>query len=167
MAREPVGPKLRFEVLKRDLFRCRYCGARAPKAELHIDHLVPVVDEGDNDITNLMAACVPCNFGKGSNPLSEAMVTWFTKENQETEDEKMIDFVASVLHRRGVITKAARHVVYSYFTHGRVGLREMLWFAERDETASEFIRDMNKFVSGNSTDEVDPAWSFGALEDVQ
>jgi len=133
MAREAIPPKLRFEILKRDQFRCRYCGARAPKAELHIDHLVPVSLDGDNDITNLMAACVPCNMGKGAIPLSDALVDWFTKQNQEAEDKKMIDFVAAVLVRRGVITNAATHVVRSYFLHGGVGLREMLWFAERDD----------------------------------
>lgn len=29
--RQPVGPKLRFEVFKRDKFTCMYCGAKAPE----------------------------------------------------------------------------------------------------------------------------------------
>lgn len=36
--------KLRFEVLKRDHFACRICGAspaKGPSVELHIDHIIP------------------------------------------------------------------------------------------------------------------------------
>jgi len=34
-----VVPKsVRFEVFKRDSFTCKYCGAKAPEAVLHVDH---------------------------------------------------------------------------------------------------------------------------------
>lgn len=46
--RIPIGKKLRFEILKRDAFACRYCGRRAPNVELHIDHVVPVARGGRN-----------------------------------------------------------------------------------------------------------------------
>lgn len=69
--RKPISKRLRFEVFKRDNFTCQYCGAKAPDAVLHIDHIHPVVDGGTNDVTNLITACSDCNLGKGAALLSE------------------------------------------------------------------------------------------------
>lgn len=65
MSREPISKKLRFQVLTRDRFCCRYCGAKAGDAKLHIDHRVPVSKGGRGTIENLYTACQPCNLGKG------------------------------------------------------------------------------------------------------
>ena len=62
----PVSRRLRFEVLRRDGYTCRYCGARAPDATLTVDHVVPVTLGGDDDARNLVTACVDCNAGKSS-----------------------------------------------------------------------------------------------------
>lgn len=64
-----VGKRLRFEVLARDGFICRYCGAGAPNARLQVDHVVPdALTGGDDRLENLVAACVDCNQGKGASP---------------------------------------------------------------------------------------------------
>lgn len=62
----PVGKRLRYEVLKRDKFTCRYCGASAPDVHLQVDHIVPVSLGGGDTPDNLVAACVDCNSGKSS-----------------------------------------------------------------------------------------------------
>ena len=49
--RKPIGEKLRFEVFKRDQFKCQYCGVAAPDVVLHIDHINPVSKGGDNEKT--------------------------------------------------------------------------------------------------------------------
>lgn len=36
-----VSKRLRFEILRRDNFQCRYCGAKAPDATLAVDHVTP------------------------------------------------------------------------------------------------------------------------------
>lgn len=36
---EALGKKTRFEVFKRDGFKCMYCGAHPPEAILEVDHL--------------------------------------------------------------------------------------------------------------------------------
>ncbi len=65
--RDPVPAALRFAVLQRDAFRCRYCGATASDGvKLHIDHIVPVVAGGETSIDNLVAACEQCNLGKAA-----------------------------------------------------------------------------------------------------
>lgn len=61
-----VSPKRRFAILRRDDFRCRYCGRRAPNVELHVDHVVAKSRGGKDDRANLVTACVDCNLGKGA-----------------------------------------------------------------------------------------------------
>jgi hypothetical protein len=56
--------KVRWDVLKRDDYRCVTCGARPPDIELEVDHIVPVSRQGTNDLTNLRTLCRPCNQGK-------------------------------------------------------------------------------------------------------
>lgn len=67
--REPVGQRLRFTVLKRDGFKCRYCGRKAPAVVLEVDHIVPVAAGGTNELDNLVTACEDCNGGKSDIPL--------------------------------------------------------------------------------------------------
>ncbi len=63
--RKDVSMKVRYSVLARDGFMCRYCGARADTgAQLVVDHIVPVARGGSNDPANLITACHPCNAGK-------------------------------------------------------------------------------------------------------
>lgn len=72
--RVAIGKKLRFEVFKRDKFTCQYCGAKAPDAVLHADHLHPVAKGGTNDILNLVTACEGCNSGKGARLIDDSSV---------------------------------------------------------------------------------------------
>ena len=60
--------RLRFHVLQRDGFTCRYCGRHAPDVQLHVDHVVPRSQGGRDDPTNLVAACKDCNLGKAACP---------------------------------------------------------------------------------------------------
>jgi hypothetical protein len=57
-------PGLRFLVLQRDGFRCRYCGRTADEVKLHADHVVPRAKGGQDTFDNLVAACSDCNLGK-------------------------------------------------------------------------------------------------------
>jgi len=82
--RKPIPKKLRFEVFKRDKFTCQYCGAKAPDVILHVDHIVPVAEGGDNDMLNLVTACRDCNLGKGKRMLSDDAVV-SAKRNQLDE----------------------------------------------------------------------------------
>lgn len=76
--------KLRFEVFKRDGFRCQYCGAAAPDVLLVVDHIHPVAEGGKNDILNLITACQPCNAGKGKRTLSNHSV--LEKQRDQLKD---------------------------------------------------------------------------------
>jgi|ERR1041384_808741 hypothetical protein len=66
MERVKISARLRFEILERDAFTCRYCGARGTTAQLVVDHVIPVIQGGATTPENLVTACLPCNQGKGS-----------------------------------------------------------------------------------------------------
>ncbi len=60
-----IGVGLRFEVFKRDDFRCQYCGISAKDgAILHADHIMPQSRGGPTTLQNLVTACIDCNLGK-------------------------------------------------------------------------------------------------------
>lgn len=63
-----VSKSLRFEVMRRDGFACRYCGGEPPDVKLHVDHVTPVALGGQDVASNLVTSCEDCNQGKGSTP---------------------------------------------------------------------------------------------------
>lgn len=69
-----VGQRLRFEILKRDGFRCRYCGTTAVAEPLVVDHVVPVAEGGTDEPSNLVCACWSCNSGKSAVPLDDLRI---------------------------------------------------------------------------------------------
>jgi CRISPR/Cas system Type II protein with McrA/HNH and RuvC-like nuclease domain len=68
-SRKGIGPKLRRDVMQRDNYTCKECGA-SPKTSkgvfLEIDHVIPVSKGGGNEIANLQTLCDVCNAGKGN-----------------------------------------------------------------------------------------------------
>ena len=60
---------LRFLVLRRDDFRCTYCGRRPPEVILHLDHKEPFSAGGLATAENLRTACQECNVGKSATNL--------------------------------------------------------------------------------------------------
>ncbi len=60
---------LRYEVLKRDHFRCALCGASPATilgCNLHVDHVIPFSKGGKTVSENLRALCESCNLGKSA-----------------------------------------------------------------------------------------------------
>lgn len=90
MKRKTLSARLRFEIFKRDGFVCQYCGAHPPGAILHVDHVVPVKDGGDNEETNLVTACSVCNGGKAAVSLSVVPVALKKKAALIKEREKQL-----------------------------------------------------------------------------
>jgi len=64
--RPPIAQGVRFNVLRRDKFTCRYCGKGSPDAVLHLDHVKPYSIGGEDTEENLVTACQDCNYGKGA-----------------------------------------------------------------------------------------------------
>jgi CRISPR/Cas system Type II protein with McrA/HNH and RuvC-like nuclease domain len=112
--RKPLQKKIRFDVFKRDMFTCQYCGSKPPAVVLEVDHIDPVKNGGDNNIHNLITACFDCNRGKSDRLLSvipeslerraevlaekEEQIKAFNKlvKAQKRREEKAIDQVQQV-----------------------------------------------------------------------
>ncbi len=86
--RKPINKKIRFEVFKRDSFRCQYCGRSAPDVILEVDHIVPVAEGGENDILNLITSCRDCNRGKGKQPLTTSEILKKQKAELDALNER-------------------------------------------------------------------------------
>lgn len=63
------GMRLRYKILKRDGFKCQYCG-KSPRIDpltvLQVDHIKPISRGGVWNEDNLITACSECNLGKGN-----------------------------------------------------------------------------------------------------
>lgn len=65
--RAKMSAALRYEIIKRDGYRCRACGFSVQDgAHLHVDHIIPVSKGGLTERTNLQTLCTVCNLGKGA-----------------------------------------------------------------------------------------------------
>lgn len=63
--RAKMSDSLRYDILKRDGFRCVICGASAQDGvKLHVDHIIPVAKGGKTTRSNLRTLCSSCNLGK-------------------------------------------------------------------------------------------------------
>ena len=60
-----ITDSIRYDVLSRDGFRCKICGATAADGvKLEVDHIIPVSKGGRSTIDNLQTLCERCNRGK-------------------------------------------------------------------------------------------------------
>lgn len=65
--RRLMTDSLRYDILRRDGFRCQICGATAQDGwKLHVDHIIPVSKGGKTEPSNLRTLCERCNMGKGA-----------------------------------------------------------------------------------------------------
>ena len=65
--RNKVTSILRYEVLKRDHFTCKMCGATVKDGiKLQVDHIIPVSKGGKTTMSNLQTLCQRCNQGKSN-----------------------------------------------------------------------------------------------------
>ena len=65
--RAKMNDSLRYNILKRDNFRCQICGStQRDGVKLHVDHIVPVSKGGKTEPSNLQTLCDRCNMGKSN-----------------------------------------------------------------------------------------------------
>lgn len=157
--RKPILKSVRFEVFKRDSFRCQYCGRGAPEVLLHIDHIKPVADQGTNDITNLVTACAACNAGKSDIPLDDSTAVIKRKaqldELQERREqlEMMMEWTQGLQDLKG---QAARKLA-EYWVNLAPG------FSPNERGLQKIRRWMTKF----SVEEITNAMDIAAAQYLQ
>lgn len=104
--RKSLSKKVRFEIFKRDVFTCQYCGSKPPSVVLEVDHIIPVANDGKNDEDNLITSCFDCNRGKGARSLELSPETLSKKlEIQKEAKEQLASFESSVKAKRANVTR--------------------------------------------------------------
>jgi len=82
--RKTISPRTRYKLLRRDGFRCQYCGKTAEQTELEIDHIIPISKGGSDGYENLITACIDCNQGKSAESIIlPKNKTIFSKNNRQ------------------------------------------------------------------------------------
>src|SRR6266849_9249366 len=65
-----IAAKTRTQVRERAQNTCEYCRLHqddSPLAALHVEHIIPKIHGGADDLDNLALACIDCNSHKGTN----------------------------------------------------------------------------------------------------
>jgi hypothetical protein len=65
-----IAARTRAQVRERANNACEYCHLHqddSPLAAHHIEHIIPKVHGGTDDLNNLALACIDCNLHKGTN----------------------------------------------------------------------------------------------------
>jgi len=114
-----LSKKLRFEVFKRDSFKCQYCGNNPPIVVLEVDHIIPVSKGGPDDIDNLVTSCFDCNRGKSDRELTCLPQTTIEKTSQlKDKEEQYAEYkkiLAKIKRREQKEIDAIDKVFQSYF----------------------------------------------------
>jgi len=82
--------RMRFEIFKRDGFRCQYCGRTPPEVILELDHIIARANGGTDDISNYITACFDCNRGKGAVPLDSIPQSLLDKKAEIEERREQV-----------------------------------------------------------------------------
>ena len=135
--RKAISKSTRFEVFKRDGFKCQYCGRSAPEVILEIDHIVPVSQGGGNDLLNLITSCMDCNRGKSDRKLSDTAV--IDKQKLQLEEmnaireqtEMMIAWKQELMNVENTQVDAIESRVieitgHGFSEHGRRGIKKYI-----------------------------------------
>jgi hypothetical protein len=76
-------------VFYRDRGRCCFCqkdltGLLSPQFASHLDHIVPLANNGINDVTNLQLLCDRCNTSKGKKtiPATDVYEAWYDDKEE-------------------------------------------------------------------------------------
>lgn len=94
-------PLTKRNILKRDGYRCQYCGTT--QGPMTVDHVIPKRLGGEDSWENLVAACFKCNNKKGDRTPEEAGMKLLSKPRkpnyfifhfaQELPDERWKPFL--------------------------------------------------------------------------
>lgn len=103
-----LSNKIRFEIFKRDSFKCQYCGRSAPDVVLNVDHITPVSKGGTNDVFNLITSCFECNNGKRSKKLTSKTEITKQKEQLDILNERRIQ-LEMLLEWKGSLIKSSEN----------------------------------------------------------
>jgi len=114
-----ITKTLRFEVFRRDGFRCAYCGQAPPTVILEIDHVNPKVNGGEDSVNNYLTACYSCNHGKKGKPLDKIPPQLIKNlEDMKKEEKQLYDYqkwIKKIERRERKATKTLNEIYEKHF----------------------------------------------------
>src|SRR5256886_12503569 len=89
-----IGSQTRTQIRERAQNACEYCHLHqddSPLAALHVEHIIPRIHGGSDDLENLALSCIDCNLHKGTNltgldPQNHKLTPLFHPRRQGWED---------------------------------------------------------------------------------
>lgn len=175
--RKGITKKIRFEVFKRDSFKCQYCGGSAPSVLLRIDHIKPFAKGGKDSTLNYVTACFECNAGKRDRELSDGSV--IEKQRLQLEQlqerreqlEMMMEWSQGLADfQNDVVERLARrwHELAPGFqcsAHGKRNLRKWLRKFSLDELLQAMEIAVDQYLVFEKGGKVtDASWNEGFLK---
>ena len=75
---------------------CFYCGTELTLESVTVDHIIPILYGGGNDLDNLVPACVSCNNLKGVMSLDEYVIQtqicpWYLRQAHKTYSKTPVE----------------------------------------------------------------------------
>jgi len=123
--RKAVSKKARFEVFKRDLFCCAYCGRKPPHTTLEVDHINPVANGGGNEQSNLITSCFDCNRGKSDRLLTSVPESLSDRAARVKECEAQLKAYRKVMdEHKSRIDRDVWLVIHALFGDGCSEIRK-------------------------------------------
>ena len=81
-------------VLDKSKNKCACCNCKLDK--FHIDHIIPLANDGTNELSNLQALCIGCHMDKTANEQDNGQYVKFT-DTESSFNEKVQEIMNSVL----------------------------------------------------------------------
>ena len=165
--RNEIKHRLRFQILERDGFTCKYCG-RSPRKgddiELKVDHIIPVEKGGGNEENNLITSCGDCNEGKKNHLLESNKYNFNDKDvieklNIENDSKKIKDYFNSEgsSHNRKVL-----HQLYEEDTRC---IKDCTSCIENDTIYLQCFEDLVYYLKVNKIETVERGEKINPLFD--
>ena len=146
--RRPIPKGIRFDIFRRDLFTCQYCGAQPPEATLEIDHILPVTEGGDNDEANLITSCEACNRGKGAKILSQPIVPFDPDIMRLETAQKLAELRRFQLEKHGLWVETGK----------TIELLQAVWRDLMEESRYPETTDLRMWLDRLGPDEIEQAF---------
>lgn len=158
-SRRKLAKSLRFRILARDKFTCRYCGLSTDSSKLHVDHIHPVSKGGADNDTNLVTACADCNMGKRD---QHGILPPPSNDHRPTSDKSVVGWFGYRLNDKG------RHLNQFVIKHQMDGDRyaiQLFSYLDGGPTKIEVISGSELFGPAFELYDSERAWTYAAAVD--
>lgn len=140
--RKPIPNRIRFEVFKRDHFRCIYCGRTPPEVVLEVDHIESVSTGGGNEISNLATSCDQCNSGKSNIPLTNTPEAHANRVQRERERISQIREMAKQTVEREELIQSEIEVITDLWIASNTRDHRSNLYGEPESSIRRFLQSL-------------------------